>query len=97
MGLTVTKGTGNPLVVTGTTTESDDIYTETQPVGLKMVYWYNPTTAGHLCNLIDGNGNAIIKMRANTNNDTQMWPIFKYVEQIYCDDMDSGTLYIYLR
>jgi len=97
MALTVTTGTGNPLVVTGTTTVKDDIYTSSQPVGIKFVYWYKPTSEGHLCNLIDGNDNAIIKMEAVSDNDTQMWPLFKYVDSIYCDDMDSGTLYIYLR
>jgi hypothetical protein len=95
MALTVSEGTGNPIKVTGTATSDETILTGTR--GLKFVYWYNPTTTGHLCNLIDVNGNPIIPMRANSNNDTQIWPIFKYVEEIHCDDMDSGTLYLYLR
>jgi hypothetical protein len=95
MALTVTTVAGNILKVTGTANSSEDITTDY--VALKWVYWFNPTTTGHLCNLTDNNGNDIHPMRANTNNDTQEWPIYKYVEGISCDDMDSGTLYIYLR
>ena len=93
MSLTITND--NPLKVTGTTSTSQAITTDN--VGLKFVYWYNPTTSGHLCNLVDSAGDPILPMRANSANDTQMWPVFKYVDGIYCDDMDSGTLYLYLR
>ena len=93
MALSITND--NPLKVTGTTSVSQLIHDGN--VGLKFVYWYNPTSTGHLCNLIDQNGDPIIPMRAISANDTQMWPIFKYVDSIYCDDMDSGTLYLYLR
>ena len=85
----------NPIVVTGTTSSDTEITGSN--VGLKLIYWYNPTTTGHLCNIVDSAGRNIIKMRAETNNDTQMWPIFKWCEGIHCDDMDSGTLYLYLR
>jgi hypothetical protein len=47
--------------------------------------------------LKDSNGNEIFEMNAVIANDSQMWPIYKYVDGIHCDDMDSGTLYLYLR
>jgi hypothetical protein len=93
MPLDVTDG--NPITVTGTTATDQEIRGDF--VSLKFVYWYNPTTAGHLCNLVDSNGDIIIPMRAVTDNDTQMWPIFRRCEGIHCDDMDSGTLLLYLR
>lgn len=81
--------------MTGTTSSDEEIYAG--QVDLKSVYWFKPTSAGHLCTLKDKNGVEIIPMNALVANDSQMWPIYKRVESIHCDDMDSGTLYIYLR
>lgn len=93
MPLTVTGH--NPVKVTGTTSVNQQIMGGVPKV--KFIYWFNPTTEGHLCTLKDVNGYDIIPMRANTENDTQMWTILTNVREIWCDDMDSGTLYIYIR
>ena len=95
MGLTVTNEETGRLKVTGTTDTCQAIYSDY--VGLKFVYWYNPTTAGDVCNLVDRNGKEIIPIRAAIAGDSQQLAIFKFVDGIYCDDMDSGTLYLYLR
>lgn len=97
MALTVANEETGRIKVTGTTAADQELVAGGEVVGLKFVYWYNPTSAGHLCNLVDSNGVEIIPMRANSANDTQMWPIFRYVDGIHCDNMDSGTLYLYLR
>ena len=97
MALTTANTETNRIKVTGTTAADQEIVAGGNPVGLKLVYWYNPTSEGDLCNLVDSNGVEILPMRAEKDGDTQMWPIFKYVDGIHCDDMDSGTLYLYLR
>ena len=92
MPLTVDDN-GTPIIVTGTTTADTEI--RDALTYIKYVYWYNPSTTGHLCNLIDGQGRGIITMRAQVDGDTQMWPIGLTVRGIHCDKMESGTLYIY--
>lgn len=94
MALTVDH-TIEPIKVTGTTNADTEILPVADLVHIRFVRWYNPTTTGHLCHVTDGHGNTIIHMRADKNNDTQMWPIFKSYNGIRCDDMDSGTLYIH--
>ncbi len=85
---------GNPIVVTGTTNTDDEVLD--RPVFIKFVYWYNPTTAGHLVSLKDGNGKAIVPLYCDTENQSQWVPIFTRFDAIRCDDMDSGAIYIYI-
>lgn len=97
MALTVENKNVNRIKVTGTTSTDQEIVAGGDTVGLKFIYWYNPTKTGHLCNLVDSNGVEIFPMRAAFAGDSQQWAIFEYVNGIHCDDMDSGTLYILLR
>lgn len=94
MPLTVSNEV-NPIKVTGTTASSTVIYTG--KAFIKAVRWYNPTTEGHLCNLTNTDGNIILSMRAGSDNETQYVPLYYSSDGIKCDDLDSGTLYIYLR
>lgn len=96
MPLTVIN-TIEPIKVTGTTDADTEILGDNRLAHIKFIRWYNPTSSGDLCHLTDESGNTIIKMRADANNDTQMWPIFKTYSGIRCDDMDSGELYIHIR
>lgn len=95
MALTVTLG--NPIRATGTTAVSQAVIAPSQAVYVNRIYWFNPTTAGHLCTLKDSRGNFITELRAESNNGSQQIEIDAYFDDIYCDDMDSGTLYIYTR
>lgn len=92
MALTTDKEQ-NIIKVTGDTNTSTEVFADL--VFIKHVYWYNPTTAGHLLAIKDKNGKDIILMRCESNNQSQVWPIITKVNGIYIDDMDSGTLYIY--
>ena len=97
MSLTIT--TGSCFKVTGTTAASTKITDEI--VYVKSVYWYKPTNAAHLLNLIDKEGGPIITMDGNglgTGNPTSHQRIVESVfNGIYCDDLDSGTVFIYIR
>jgi len=95
MALTIANTETGRIKVTGTTATNQAIYADY--VGVKFVYWFKPSRGGHLCTLKDVNGVEIMEMNALADNDTQMWPVYKMVEGVYCDNMDSGTLYIYLR
>jgi len=94
MPLTVDR-TIQPIKVTGATDADTEITSD--DTFIHFIRWYNPTTAGDLCHITDGNGNTIIKMRADVDNDTQTWPIYNAYKGIRCDDMDSGELYIHIR
>jgi len=97
MALTIV-GT-NILKVTGTTAAAQKVYERSDGSGVrvKAVYWYNITAAGDKLNLIDSKGNDIIPIIAEANASSLFFPIDTFVPDIYCDDMDSGTLYIYIR
>ena len=94
MSLTVIAET-NPIKVTGTTASRQRILAG--PALIRFIKWYNPTTVGHLLALQDENGDNIIECYCDTANVSQTEPVFLDLDGLLCDDMDSGTLYIYLR
>ena len=98
MALTI-DSSGSPIKVTGTTAADAEIVakTETSKFFIRFVYWYNATTAGDLLVLTDATGRDIIRMRAFSDNESQMWPIMNQYSGIRASDMDSGTLYIYIK
>ena len=93
------KTKGSCYKITGTTDTSSTI-TEDH-VYIRSVYWYGPSNAAHLVNLIDKEGGPIITMSGDSTGDSspnsQQWHIEHTFEGIYCNDMDSGTLFIYVR
>lgn len=98
MALTVTS-TGNPIKVTGDTAASAAI--TDSDVAIKKILWVGATTDGHKLSLTDKNGYQIYEARMATTNLTEsISETFGtpglLSAGIYCDDMDSGTLYIYI-
>ena len=94
MVLTPDIDKGSPIKVTGTTSADEEILD--RPVYIKFVYWYNPTTAGDLFVLKDGAGGEIVEGRCETDGESQWLPVFTGYDSIRSDDVDSGTLYIYI-
>lgn len=94
MALTV-DATLNRIKVTGTTATSEEVFGD--QIFVKHIYWYNPTTEGHLVSILDKNDKQIILLRCESDNQSQIWPIISVCDQIHIDDMDSGTLFIYTR
>ena len=86
---------GNPIRITGTTDVSAEVYDENSLVKIKHLYWFNPTTAGHLCTLKDRDGNYIAELRAEADNGSERLDINAVFNSVYLSDLDSGTLYIY--
>ena len=99
MAIVVTNKSGSPIKVTGTTNTHDEILFPTQGVGvfIRRVYWYVPATAGHLLALKTKDGSDILLMRCEADSISQSVQLESYFPNIYCDDMDSGTLYIYIK
>jgi len=94
MALTINK-LSKPIKVTGTTDASAKV---TDRLGyVKFIHWYNVTTSGHLLSLTDKNGTEVVKLKAEKDGDTITYPVLQEMAGIYCDDMDSGTLYINMR
>jgi len=94
MALTTVENNINPIKCTGTTAADEEIFGN--PVYIKFIYWYAPTTKGDLLSLKDSEGNDIIVACCETDGESQWLPVFTRFKNIHCDDMDSGTLYIYI-
>ena len=86
--------TANPFLVSGTTNTNDTI-TDGRTF-IKYVYWYNPTTAGHLMTLTDKSAKEIVTLRCESPNESQVFPLWTAWDGIHCTDMDSGALKIYV-
>ena len=94
MALTTVENTINPIKCTGTASADEEILG--RPAYIKFIYWYNPSTEGHLLALKDPSGEDIVVARCEADNESQWLPVFTRFNGIHCDDMDSGTLYIYI-
>ena len=87
--------TVNPIVVTGTTAASNKIIDHQGFV--KFIRWYKPTAVGHIVSITNQYGDRVTKeycMQANLSVDI---PVFSICDGLYCDDLDSGELYIYMQ
>lgn len=85
---------GSPIVVTGTTAADQEILGRSAYI--KFVHWYKPTTIGHLLSLKNKDGLVISAAYCDVVDQSQWLPVFTKYNSIHCDDMDSGTLYIYI-
>lgn len=94
MALTIDND-GNPIIVTGDTAIDTEIYDSY--LMIKFIKWHRPVTAGHVCVLTDSNGREIVKFVCETDLESQWAPIWSYFQDLHCNDMDSGTLYIYTK
>jgi len=90
-----TDSTGSPVEVGSAISASTAIITGVPYI--KFIQWYKPTTVGHLCALQDGAGRTILKLYCEVANESIWAPIWGKYRDVYCDDLDSGTLYIYVR
>lgn len=96
--MAVTTTGYNPLVLTGTTAASTLILEKTNAlVHVQRVTWLRPTTAGHKLSLKDRGGEVIAALVADGDGLNQYQDVNVSYDGIYCDDMDSGTAYIYIR
>jgi hypothetical protein len=98
MADTTTKTGYNPIHITGTTDVDSTVFDGggISLMKIKHLYWFNPTTAGHLCTLKDGNGNFIAELRAEANNQSERLTVGAAYGKVVLTDLDSGKLYIYL-
>jgi len=94
MALTTVK-TISPIKVTGTDTTENTIYTG--DIWIERIYWYDPTTNGHLVSITDANGLTIALFKCVTASIglAQERVIKGYYNGIKIDDMDSGTIFIH--
>ena len=97
MALSITHK--NPIVVTGTSAASAAIESSGTWL-ISKLYWLNPATQGDKLALQDGDGKELFEFYAQTVNSSQEVSFRTPLEArngIYCDDMDSGTLYIFIK
>jgi len=85
----------NPIKVTGTTAAAEAV--ETRRVYVKFVQWHKPTTAGHLLSMTDTAGNQKANAHCDANDESQSIPVFCWCDGLKIDDMDSGTVLIYIQ
>ena len=89
------KITCNPYVIESAIA-ADTTVTNVENVFIKFVYWYKPTTVGHLGSLKDKEGNVIIPLYCDVADQCQQWALWGNYNGIHCDDLDSGILYVYV-
>lgn len=93
--------TANPYKITGTTATTTSVTTNI--VWIQKIVWDGVTTAGHILSLSDKAGNTLYTATADAPGSSgkvrysDEWPLGLPVSGIQCDDMDSGTLFIYLK
>lgn len=96
MAVTVVNSV-NPIVVSGTTNTNDEVLSHGAGIFIKFVYWYLPTTTGHKASLQTKDGRVITKLYCEADNRSLYGLVWTKFENIYCNDLDSGTLYIYIK
>jgi len=86
----------NPVVVTGAISSSTIIFKDKARV--LAIYWYNPTIS-HLCAFQDINKDPKFAMLATVGTQGLMAPFGwgEVFDGMRMDDLDSGTIYIYLE
>lgn len=96
--MAITATGDNPIVVTGTTAAKDDIKAS-GTWHITKLYWLQPTTQAHKLAVQDGNGRELFEFycqTANSSLEINFDPPLSARNGIYSDDMDSGTLYVYV-
>jgi len=91
----------NPITLTTTQTSYKGAVSSSQgtlfTLRIKSVYWRNPITIGDVFLLIDpASGREILRGRCETANQSQLFPLNMLVSDFACDQLDSGSLEIYL-
>ena len=97
MPLTVVQN--HPIYVTGTITTTNSAITTKNTI-ITGLYWYAPTTIGHTCILRDGNLKEIFAFKTVVANQSQYFSFpdaLVAVDGLYCYNMDSGELYVFVR
>ena len=95
--MTLTVGDkGYVIKVTGTTAVAQVVTANF--VRLGGILWYRPTTIGHLLNITDTDGDDFVQGYCDIANISKWWNFQDQpVNGLKIDDMDSGTVYIYLK
>lgn len=96
MALTIDK-TGNPIRVTGTTDTDAEIYAPSNALAfVREVSVWGFTSQGHKAVFKDEHGKYIAELIASAANANETQRVYSAYQSIHCDDLDSGTVLIYL-
>ena len=98
MTISSTSIGNSPIVVTGTSTASSAITTAFYRMRINRLTWLTPADQEQKLALQDGNGKELYEFYCDNDKETlseSFDPPLLAINGIYCDDMDSGTLYIY--
>ena len=90
----IIKKDKTPIRVDGTASAKTLVISRN--VEILWIYWYQPTTVAHLLEITDGDGHPIALGYCENANESQWFPIKARYNDIYINDMDSGTVLIYL-
>jgi len=82
------------ITVTGTTATAQSIFTDRKKI--QCIYWYRPTTAGHMLHLITNSDKDFVRFYCDNADCSQNLILNGFdVQGLKVDDMDSGTLKIF--
>jgi hypothetical protein len=89
---------GNPIVITSGQFSSPITRTN---ICIEKLYWFQPNTSGSGVVLRKGNlsGAFIAEMRTEVSGQSQTlhFPEGKWVNDLYCECVGAGTLYIHTK
>jgi hypothetical protein len=85
--------TNHDFITLETSTEGD---THTGRVYVTYVRWINGTTAGHQLVLKDSHGATLWESVADGANFLDIHPLFRWVDGLDVDTMDSGKVMVWL-
>lgn len=69
----------------------------TNKIYVEALYWFNPTTAGHLFSITDRNSKVIFEGRCEVNAQSQYFRVENWFDGMTIGTLSSGTLYIYFK
>lgn len=100
MAITVQSNHGGVIYITGTTNASEEVTASS--VAVLGIIWDAPDTDGHKLSIVDAEGNQLFKASVDTTNLGQALPFpfphphLRSADGLFIDDLDSGTVLIYL-
>ena len=76
------------------TTQADSIAAQ---IYVTHIRWIGPTTGGHILEIDNGDGGSILMAVADVDKNDQDIELNMYVTGLNLVDLDSGTVYVYVK
>ena len=92
--MAITKNDHDGLItINGTTSTAQSVFTDRRDI--RWIYWYRPTTVGHMAHFLTGTDKDFVRFYCDNADCSQNLPCGGHpVQGLKIDDLDSGTIKI---